>query len=30
VFISEIGPVLGVHAGPGLLGMAAVPSRLMS
>jgi DegV family protein with EDD domain len=29
-FVSEIGPVLGVHTGPGLLGLAALPSRFLS
>lgn len=29
VFLSEIGPVLGVHTGPGLLGVGAVPKRLL-
>lgn len=28
-FISEIGPVIGTHAGPGLLGLAAVDARLL-
>jgi DegV family protein with EDD domain len=28
-FISEIGPVLGVHTGPGLLGIGATPSRFL-
>jgi len=27
VFTSEIGPVLGVHTGPGLLGVGAIPER---
>ena len=26
-FISEIGPVIGAHVGPGLLGVGGVPSR---
>jgi DegV family protein with EDD domain len=30
VFVSEIGPVLGVHTGPGLLGVGGVPSRLLT
>jgi len=30
LFVSEIGPVLGVHAGPGLLGVAGVPSRYLT
>ena len=25
VFVSEVGPVLGVHTGPGLLGVGGVP-----
>lgn len=29
LFVSEIGPVIGSHAGPGLLGVTAVPSRLL-
>jgi fatty acid-binding protein DegV len=35
-FVSEIGPVLGVHTGlgvhtrPGVLALAAVPSRLLA
>lgn len=29
-FASEIGPVLGVHTGPGLLGVGAIPSRLLA
>ena len=29
VFVSEIGPVVGVHTGPGLLGIAGVPSRFL-
>lgn len=28
-FVSEIGPVIGTHVGPGLLGVSAVPGRLM-
>jgi DegV family protein with EDD domain len=27
--ISEIGPVIGAHVGPGLIGVAALPSRLI-
>lgn len=27
VFISEIGPVIGAHTGPGLLGIGGLPSR---
>ena len=29
VFLSEIGPVLGVHTGPGLLGVGGIPPRLL-
>jgi DegV family protein with EDD domain len=29
LFVSEIGPVIGAHAGPGLLGVAAIPSQLL-
>ena len=29
VFVSEIGPVIGAHAGPGLLGFGAVKSDLL-
>jgi DegV family protein with EDD domain len=29
VWVSEIGPVLGVHTGPGLLGVGGVPRRLV-
>lgn len=28
-FVSEVGPVLGAHAGPGMLGMAALPRRFL-
>lgn len=28
-FVSEIGPVIGTHVGPGLLGVAGVPGRLL-
>ena len=28
-FVSEIGPVIGAHVGPGLLGVTALPSRLI-
>ena len=27
--VSEIGPVIGTHVGPGLLGAGGVPSRFM-
>jgi DegV family protein with EDD domain len=30
VFVSEIGPVLGVHVGPGLLGVGGVPPGLLT
>jgi DegV family protein with EDD domain len=30
VFTSEIGPVLGAHTGPGLLGVGAIPERFLS
>jgi DegV family protein with EDD domain len=30
VFVSEIGPVLGVHTGPGLLGVGGVPPTLLA
>ena len=30
VFVSEIGPVLGVHTGPGLLGVGGVPAHSLS
>jgi DegV family protein with EDD domain len=29
LFISEVGPVIGAHVGPGLLGVGGVPSRLL-
>jgi DegV family protein with EDD domain len=29
VFVSEIGPVIGAHIGPGLLGFGGVPKRLL-
>jgi DegV family protein with EDD domain len=28
-FVSEVGPVLGAHAGPGMLGVGSVPGRLL-
>ena len=28
-FVSEVGPVLGVHTGPGLLGVGAIPSSFI-
>jgi DegV family protein with EDD domain len=30
VFVGEIGPVIGTHVGPGLLGVGGVPSNLLS
>ena len=30
VFVSEVGPVLGVHTGPGLLGVGGVPPKLLT
>ena len=30
VFVSEVGPVLGVHTGPGLLGVGGVPADLLT
>jgi DegV family protein with EDD domain len=29
LFVSEIGPVIGAHTGPGLLGVGGVPSELL-
>jgi DegV family protein with EDD domain len=29
VFVSEIGPVIGTHVGPGLLGAGGIPRRLL-
>jgi len=29
VFVSEIGPVIGTHTGPGLVGVTAIPSALI-
>ncbi|MGZ4270732.1 MAG: DegV family protein, partial [Solirubrobacteraceae bacterium] len=28
-FVSEIGPVIGAHAGPGLLGVGGLPAALL-
>jgi DegV family protein with EDD domain len=28
-FVSEIGPVIGTHVGPGLIGVSGLPSRLL-
>lgn len=30
VFVSEIGPVIGTHVGPGLLGVGGIPRALMT
>jgi DegV family protein with EDD domain len=30
VFVSEIGPVIGAHVGPGLLGVGGIPSAVLS
>jgi DegV family protein with EDD domain len=30
LFVSEVGPVLGVHTGPGLLGVGGVPPSVLS
>ena len=30
LFVSEVGPVLGVHTGPGLLGVGGVPPAVLS
>jgi fatty acid-binding protein DegV len=30
VFVSEIGAVVGAHTGPGLLGIGALPARLLT
>lgn len=30
VFVSEIGPVIGTHVGPGLLGVGGVPARFIA
>ena len=29
LFVSEIGPVIGTHAGPGLIGVGGVPRQLV-
>ena len=29
LFVSEVGPVIGAHTGPGLLGVGGVPSELL-
>jgi DegV family protein with EDD domain len=30
VFFSEVGPVLGAHAGPGMLGVGSIPERFLA
>jgi fatty acid-binding protein DegV len=30
LFVSEIGPVIGAHAGPGLVGVGGLPRALLS
>ena len=30
VWVGEVGPVLGVHTGPGLLGVGGIPPRLLA
>jgi DegV family protein with EDD domain len=30
VFVSEVGPVLSTHAGPGMLGVGAIPSGMLA
>jgi DegV family protein with EDD domain len=30
IFVSEIGPVIGAHVGPGLIGFAAIPRTLLT
>jgi fatty acid-binding protein DegV len=29
VFVSEVGPVIGAHVGPGLLGVGGAPAELL-
>ena len=29
LFVSEIGPVIGAHAGPGLVGVGGIPLALL-
>jgi DegV family protein with EDD domain len=29
-FVSEVGPVIGTHVGPGLLGVGGIPNRLLA
>jgi len=28
-FVSELGPVMGTHTGPGLVGVTGLPSKLL-
>jgi fatty acid-binding protein DegV len=30
VFMSEVGPVLGAHLGPGMLGVGSMPESALS
>jgi fatty acid-binding protein DegV len=30
VFFSEVGPVLGCHTGPGMLGVGSIPDRFLA
>jgi fatty acid-binding protein DegV len=30
VFFSEVGPVLGAHTGPGLLGVGSIPEKFLA
>jgi len=30
LFVSEVGPVIGVYTGPGLLGVGGLPARFLS
>ena len=29
MWVSEVGPVIGTHTGPGLIGVGGVPARLL-
>ena len=29
LFVSEVGPVIGTHVGPGLIGVGAIPRSLL-
>jgi fatty acid-binding protein DegV len=29
LFVSEVGPVIGAHTGPGLIGVGAVPTAVL-